>query len=35
MRADDRSRTVGSMVGKALGGLESGHDMIPILVGLQ
>jgi hypothetical protein len=35
MRVNDRSRAAGSIVGKALGALESGHDMVPILVGLQ
>ncbi len=35
MRVSDRSQALGAIVGKALGGLESGTGMIPVLVGLQ
>jgi hypothetical protein len=35
MRAEDRSNAVGAIIGKALGSLESGRGMIPILAILQ
>lgn len=35
MRASDRSRAFGSVIGKALSGLAQGRDMIPVLVTLQ
>jgi hypothetical protein len=35
MRASDRSRAFGSVIGKALRGLAQGRDMIPVLVTLQ
>ena len=35
MKADDRSRSFGAVVGKALGSAEKGQGMIPILVCLQ
>lgn len=35
MRVGDRSQALGAIVGKALGALESGTGMIPVLVGLQ
>ena len=35
MRANDRSRLTGAIAGKALAGLASGRDLVPILVGLQ
>jgi hypothetical protein len=35
MKADDASRTFGSVIGKALRPLESGQTLIPILVALQ
>ena len=35
MKADDQSRAFGTVLGKALRGLESGSDSIPILVSLQ
>lgn len=35
MRASDRERAFGSVLGKALDGLDSGRGLIPILVALQ
>jgi hypothetical protein len=35
MRADDPSRRIGAIAGKALARLGSGRDLVPILVGLQ
>ena len=35
MKADDRDRAFGSVLGKALRGLTSGDGLIPILIALQ
>jgi hypothetical protein len=35
MRADDPSRAFGSVVGKAMGSLQSGAGLVPVLVALQ
>jgi hypothetical protein len=35
MKATDSVRTAGAVMGKALGGLESGQGLIPVLVSLQ
>jgi hypothetical protein len=35
MRADDRNRAFGSVIGKALGTCESGRMLLPILIALQ
>jgi hypothetical protein len=35
MRATDPVRAVGAVIGKALGALESGQALIPVLVSLQ
>lgn len=35
MKASDPTRAFGAVIGKALGGLESGRGLIPILVALQ
>jgi hypothetical protein len=35
MKATDPARTVGAIIGKALGGLRSGRGLVPVLVALQ
>jgi hypothetical protein len=35
MRATDRERAFGAVIGKALGSLDRGRGMVPILVALQ
>jgi hypothetical protein len=35
MKATDKDRAFGAVIGKALAGLESGRGLIPILVALQ
>ena len=35
MRADDPMRAFGAVIGKALGNLETGQGMVPVLVSLQ
>lgn len=35
MRADDPQKAFGAVIGKSLGGLEAGCDLVPILVALQ
>ena len=35
MKADDPLRAFGAVIGKALRGLQSGQDLVPILVALQ
>ena len=35
MRATDAEQASGAVIGKALGGIESGTGMIPVLVTLQ
>jgi hypothetical protein len=35
MKATDPARAFGAVIGKALGSLESGRGLIPILVALQ
>jgi hypothetical protein len=35
MKAEDPSKAFGAVIGKALGSMQAGHGMIPVLVGLQ
>ena len=35
MRADDAARAFGAVIGKALGGHESGPGLLPVLVAMQ
>ncbi|MHB8674710.1 MAG: hypothetical protein ACYDAK_13670, partial [Candidatus Limnocylindrales bacterium] len=35
MKADDRNRAFGAVIGKAMASLDSGSSLVPILVALQ